>query len=57
LVIGQIPGRTQSDQITVADLTGLDTQDTVVATLALEKALFLDLGQRLANGSTATTYH
>ncbi len=57
LIIGQIPGRTQPDQITIADLTGLDTQDTIVATLALEKAFFLDLGQRLANGSTVTTYH
>ncbi len=47
LIIGKIPGRTRPDQITVADLIGLDVQDTVVATLALEKALFLGLGQQV----------
>jgi ornithine cyclodeaminase len=52
LITGQIPGRTGPTQITLADLTGLDTQDTVVATLALDKALFLDLGQRVADGAT-----
>jgi ornithine cyclodeaminase len=57
LITGQIPGRTDPDQITLADLTGLDTQDTVVATLALEKALFLDLGQRVADGATTTPTH
>lgn len=45
LIIGAIPGRTHPDQITVADLTGLEVQDTAVATLALEKAFFLGLGQ------------
>jgi ornithine cyclodeaminase len=50
LVIGKIPGRTRPDQITVADLTGLDSQDTVLATLALEKALFFGLGQRIEVG-------
>lgn len=52
LIAGQISGRTGPTQITLADLTGLDTQDTVVATLALDKALFLDLGQRVADGAT-----
>jgi ornithine cyclodeaminase/alanine dehydrogenase-like protein (mu-crystallin family) len=47
LMIGQIPGRTHPHQITLADLTGLDVQDAAVATLALEKALFLELGQRV----------
>ena len=57
LIAGQIPGRTGPTQITLADLTGLDTQDTVVATLALDKALFLDLGQRVADGAaTAPAY-
>jgi ornithine cyclodeaminase/alanine dehydrogenase-like protein (mu-crystallin family) len=47
LIAGEIPGRTSQDQITVADLTGLDVLDTVVATLALDKALFLGLGQQV----------
>jgi ornithine cyclodeaminase len=48
LIIGRIPGRTDANQITLADLTGLEVQDTVVATLALQKALFLGVGQRIA---------
>jgi hypothetical protein len=32
-------------------LTGLDTQDATVATLALEKALFLGLGQRISSSA------
>jgi ornithine cyclodeaminase len=55
LIIGKIPGRTHPDQITIADLTGLDTQDATVATLALEKALFLGLGQRVV--SSTIDYH
>ena len=47
LIIGKIPGRTHPDQITIADLTGLEVQDTAIATLALEKAFFLGLGQRV----------
>jgi ornithine cyclodeaminase len=47
LITGQLPGRTQLDQITLADLTGLDAQDATVAILALEKAHFLGLGQRV----------
>ena len=50
LIIGTVPGRTKPEQITVADLTGLDSQDTVVATLAMEKALFYGLGQRIEMG-------
>lgn len=49
LIVGLIHGRTAPDQITIADLTGLDVQDTVIATLALDKALFLGLGQRVAD--------
>jgi ornithine cyclodeaminase/alanine dehydrogenase-like protein (mu-crystallin family) len=51
LIIGKISGRTHPDQITLADLTGLDTQDATVAILALEKALFLGLGQRVASSA------
>ncbi len=47
LITGKIPGRTTPDQITVADLTGLDVQDTGVATLALSQAQFLGLGQQV----------
>lgn len=54
LIQGKLTGRTRSDQITVADLAGLDWQDTVIATLALDKALFLGLGQRLESGLEQT---
>lgn len=47
LIKGKIPGRTHPDQITLADLTGVEVQDTVIATLAMEKALFLGLGLRV----------
>ncbi|MCG3211725.1 MAG: Delta(1)-pyrroline-2-carboxylate reductase [Anaerolineae bacterium] len=50
LIQNTMTGRTRPDQITLADLTGLDWQDTVIATLALDKALFLGLGQRLEPG-------
>jgi ornithine cyclodeaminase/alanine dehydrogenase-like protein (mu-crystallin family) len=50
LMGGEIPGRTGREQITFVDLTGLDWQDMVIATLALDKALFLGLGQRLQHG-------
>jgi ornithine cyclodeaminase len=50
LVAGKIPGRTHPDQITLAALTGLDALDAVVATIAIEKALFLGLGQRVEIG-------
>lgn len=50
LLGGKIQGRTQSEQISIADITGLGSHDTALATLALEKALFLGLGQRLEVG-------
>jgi ornithine cyclodeaminase len=50
LIVGKIPGRTDPRQITLADLTGLDSQDAVVATLAMEKAIFYGLGQRIEVG-------
>jgi ornithine cyclodeaminase len=50
LVAGKILGRTRADQITLADLTGLEALDAVVATLAMEKALYLGVGQRLELG-------
>jgi ornithine cyclodeaminase/alanine dehydrogenase-like protein (mu-crystallin family) len=57
LVAGKIEGRTQVSQITLADLTGLDTLDIVMATMALEKALFLGLGQRLEVGLSQKVIH
>ena len=50
LVYGTVNGRMDINQITLADLIGLDIIDTVVATLALEKALFFGLGQRVGIG-------
>ena len=35
IIIGRHPGRTHSDQITIADLTGTGVQDTAIATHAL----------------------
>ncbi len=52
LVIGKIEGRTHPDEITVADLTGLDVQESAIATLALEKALFLGLGLQTESSTT-----
>ena len=49
LIGGKLPGRTNSDQITVADLTGLAIYESAVATLALERARFLGLGQPAEN--------
>lgn len=38
IIAGRMPGRTSSDQITVADLTGTGVQDTAIATLAFARA-------------------
>jgi ornithine cyclodeaminase len=54
LIQGNISGRTRPDQITLADLTGLDWQDAVIATLAMDKAQFLGLGQQLDPGLEQT---
>lgn len=44
---GRHPGRTEKDQISVCDLTGTGVQDTVIATLAYQKATDLGLGQMI----------
>ena len=54
LIAGKIPGRQNSEQITLIDLTGLDWQDATIATLALEQALFLGLGQQFEPGLEQT---
>jgi ornithine cyclodeaminase len=41
---GAAPGRTDPDQITVADLTGTGVQDTAIATHALARAENAGLG-------------
>ncbi|KAA5604104.1 cyclodeaminase [Roseospira marina] len=42
---GAAPGRTDADQITVADLTGTGVQDTAIATLARTRVVQADAGQ------------
>ena len=39
LLADEVPGRTDKDQITVADLTGVGVQDAAIAALALRRAL------------------
>lgn len=41
---GQVPGRTDSQQITLCDLTGTGVQDTAIAVVARDKALAAGLG-------------
>jgi ornithine cyclodeaminase len=45
---GRATGRTDDDQITVADLTGLGIQDTAVAALVMRRAEEQGLGRMLA---------
>jgi len=44
IVAGERPGRTQPDQITIFDATGVSFQDVVTAKLAYERAVELGLG-------------
>ena len=39
IISGETPGRTQDDQITVADLTGVAVQDMAIATAVLQRLL------------------
>lgn len=57
LVVGNIEGRVRPDQITVADLTGLDLLESAMATLAMDKAFFLGLGLRAQTIPTGTLPH
>ena len=45
ILAGQAPGRTDPDQITLADLTGTGIQDTAIAALALARAAKAGAGQ------------
>jgi ornithine cyclodeaminase len=47
VISGQIPGRTQPNQITLADLTGVEALESVIATKALAKAMFYGVGQEM----------
>ncbi len=44
---GVHPGRTSDEQITICDLTGTGMQDTVIATLAYQKALERGMGLQI----------
>ncbi len=44
ITAGQAPGRQSDDHITICDLTGTGVQDTVIATLAYQKATQAGLG-------------
>ena len=44
IVAGEKPGRTERDQITIFDATGVSFQDVVTAKLAYERAAELGLG-------------
>jgi ornithine cyclodeaminase/alanine dehydrogenase-like protein (mu-crystallin family) len=45
VIIGQVPGRTDEQQSTVCDLTGVGVQDVAIATLAYQKAPNRGLGE------------
>ena len=44
---GQVPGRTDAQQITLCDLTGTGVQDTAIAVIARDKALARGLGSTI----------
>jgi ectoine utilization protein EutC len=57
VIMGRVSGRTDPDQITVADLTGVGVQDAAAGTLALERALAMGLGSDIPSadeGGAAT---
>jgi len=39
IVAGRVPGRTNTSQMTVADLTGVGFQDTAIASRAIDATL------------------
>ena len=47
VIIGQASGRTDDQQITVCDLTGVGVQDAAIAALAYQKALKMGLGEAI----------
>ncbi|MES0343119.1 MAG: cyclodeaminase [Anaerolineales bacterium] len=53
LTSGMKPGRTNNDQITVCDLTGVGVQDTQIARFAYERALEHSLGMTIEASETS----
>jgi ornithine cyclodeaminase len=49
ILAGSAPGRRGQDDITIADLTGTGVQDTVIATLARERAEAAGVGADFGN--------
>lgn len=47
VVLGRIPGRAGSEEITLCDLTGVGVQDAFIASLALKKAKERGLGKQV----------
>jgi ectoine utilization protein EutC len=45
------PGRRSESEITLCDLTGTGMQDTIIATLAYQRAKGMGLGQQISSGS------
>jgi ectoine utilization protein EutC len=45
IVVGNLAGRTTDDQLIICDLTGVGVQDAAIASLVLEKARLMGLGQ------------
>lgn len=52
VIAGQAPGRTSTDEITFADLTGTGVQDTAIANLAVSRARAAGCGQTIDNTIT-----
>lgn len=48
VVTGRVPGRTDDEEVTIADLCGLGIEDTAMANLVLRRALEHDVGERLS---------
>jgi ornithine cyclodeaminase len=47
IAAGAVPGRTEKNEITVCDLTGVGVQDTAIALLAYERAVEKGLGTKI----------
>jgi ornithine cyclodeaminase/alanine dehydrogenase-like protein (mu-crystallin family) len=50
VVAGKHPGRSDDEEITVADLTGTGVQDAAVAAHAVKRAIAMGMGTKVSNG-------